>query len=544
MCIMDGGMRMKRLKRLLCAFVAVALVLLPPCALAEGDVLTVEEVSDSIFRIATVDGNGSVITLGTGFAVGDAAPVSYVATSNHVIENHKDNVMVWMNRDHFVKCTVVISLAQVDIAVLKLEKPINKPPLPLGDSSLVQQGNQVYTFGFPDYDITDVTTSYPGDVTATMGTISKKTKLNDIEYYQIDATVNSGNSGGPLFHEASGSVIGIITVKSTVSDDINGAVYIERLIEALKLESIPYLTAGEPQDEPQATQSAAPAQTIIQEAEEASNMLLIIGIILAALALVLLGIALYLRVRDRSAQGFDRRDRLSLQDEELFGSPSREPLAAFPPSAAQPVRRMGAPARAQEPAQIPREPAQIPRESAQIPRESAQIPREPAQTPREPLQIRREPAVQGETQRQQLRPIPLRPREARQEESEGATKRVDMPEKTVVLEKAKQRPVVRALGGFFAGGVVPVGAKLTIGRDTSSCQLVYPMEMTKISRKHVSVTFDYASKRFTLVDTSTNGTFLQGGERLRKNEPMALEIGAQFSLSGEEEMFRLDLEEA
>jgi S1-C subfamily serine protease len=57
--------------------------------------------------------------------------------------------MVWMNRDHFVKCTVVISLAQVDIAVLKLEKPINKPPLPLGDSARVQQGNKVYNLRLP-----------------------------------------------------------------------------------------------------------------------------------------------------------------------------------------------------------------------------------------------------------------------------------------------------------------------------------------------------------------------------------------------------------
>ncbi len=151
--------------------------------------------------------------------------------------------------------------------------------------------------------------------------------------------------------------------------------------------------------------------------------------------------------------------------------------------------------------------------------------------------------MQGDTQRQQLRPIPLRPRGG-QEEAEGATRRVDMPEKTVMVERGRQRPIVRAMSGFFAGGVVPVGAKLIIGRDTSACQLVYPMEMTRISRKHVSVTFDHASGKFTLLDTSTNGTFLPNGTRLAKNAPVVLDAGAQFSLSGDDETFRLDLEDA
>jgi S1-C subfamily serine protease len=141
-----GGMGMRYAKRMLRAIMAAvfACALIPIFASAsfgfgglessQAAPISVKDVSDSIFRIATIDENGTVITLGTGFALGESAPVSYVATSNHVIEKYKDNIMVWMNRDHFVSCSVVISLSQVDVAVLKLEKPINKPPLPLGSS--------------------------------------------------------------------------------------------------------------------------------------------------------------------------------------------------------------------------------------------------------------------------------------------------------------------------------------------------------------------------------------------------------------------------
>jgi hypothetical protein len=67
-------MMMKHMRKPLCALIAALLVLLPLCALAEGEPLSVEEVSDSIFRIATIDENGSVITLGTGFAIGTPPP--------------------------------------------------------------------------------------------------------------------------------------------------------------------------------------------------------------------------------------------------------------------------------------------------------------------------------------------------------------------------------------------------------------------------------------------------------------------------------------
>ena len=115
---------------------------------------------------------------------------------------------------------------------------------------------------------------------------------------------------------------------------------------------------------------------------------------------------------------------------------------------------------------------------------------------------------------------------------------------TAAFADSGLRPVVRAMSGFFAGGVVPVGAKVAIGRDSASCQLVYPMDMTSISRCHVKVTYDMRSGMFAVTDMSTNGTFFENGKRLAKGKPTAMAVGDQFFLSDKDEMYKLDLEAA
>lgn len=339
-------------------------------------------------------------------------------------------------------------------------------------------------------------------MTITSGTISKKTKLNDIEYYQVDATVNPGNSGGPLFHKDSGCVIGIITIKSTVSDDINGAVYIERLIEALDLESIPYAKIedflqisaqqGEAAPTPEPTQTSPPVsvQPDEQQRGDTYDMLLRIGIALAALAIALLIVALFLRMKDKKAEEAERVEARPIAPAAGGSIGAGAGLQAEPP--ARPI----------PPSWQKRDAAPRPLPPASFGRGGATV--------------------------------------APMWDKSEATKRVE--EKAPAVSAGK-RPVVRAMSGFFAGGVVPVGSQVLIGRDASSCQLVYPMDMTSISRRHVRITYDLRSGRFEVTDMSTNGTFSDGGKRLEKNSPVTMEAGAEFYLSDKEEMFRLDLEE-
>ncbi len=104
------------------------------------------------------------------------------------------------------------------------------------------------------------------------------------------------------------------------------------------------------------------------------------------------------------------------------------------------------------------------------------------------------------------------------------------------------RPLLVGLSGIFAGQVINfANNQVIIGRDQSA-QAVYPPENTEISRKHCTVTFDPLSQQFTLIDTSSNGTFWVSGERLTQNEQYSIEPGDRFSLAESEEIFTVELE--
>lgn len=468
------------------AILMVLMTLTPILARAQYQKITPQEVCDSILRVASMGPDGVVTPLGTGFAIGSAAPVSYVVTSNHVVEKHADSLVVWMNLDHYVRATAVISLAQADLAVLKLETGINKPPLPLSLTEQVVQADTVYAYGFPDYDIHDFNMAYPSDVTVTRGAMSKKTTLNNINYYQFDASINSGNSGGPLWHENSGGVIGVVAVKSAVGDGINGAVCTEVLIEALDLQNIPYLLSGE-----LAAMSASRS--------EGMQPLLIIGIVLSGIAVALLVIALVLRLK-ATAQ------------------------PAQPESVS--VRRM-----------IEEEGGVKIADEASLTGEVDEVPDD------EQSRIRRRATFSHDPK--QLKPIGQPPVKMPLPEQEPEiTLPLEDPEKTRVVQESKrlQRPVVQALEGFFQGAVVPVGRALLIGRDSARCQLVYPFEMTKISRVHVKIVYLPDSREFEVTDLSTNGVYLPDGTRLNKNTPKLLPCDTILWLSTQEEQVLLTVE--
>lgn len=142
----------------------------------------------------------SVTSLGSGFIV-DASGV--VITNNHVIEG-ADEITVIMNDKTEYPAKLLGKDPRTDVAVLKIE---SKKPLPfvsIGDSDKARVGDWVMAVGNPF--------GLGGSVTA--GIISARgrdinaTDLDD--FIQTDASINRGNSGGPLFNMA-GEVIGINT---------------------------------------------------------------------------------------------------------------------------------------------------------------------------------------------------------------------------------------------------------------------------------------------------------------------------------------------
>jgi serine protease Do len=141
-----------------------------------------------------------VNSLGSGFIID---PSGIVVTNNHVISD-ADEVNVILNDGTKLKAEIIGRDTKVDLAVLKVkpEKPLKA--VSFGDSDKLRLGEWVIAIGNPF--------SLGGTVTA--GIISARNR--DINsgpydnYIQTDASINRGNSGGPLFN-LEGQVIGVNT---------------------------------------------------------------------------------------------------------------------------------------------------------------------------------------------------------------------------------------------------------------------------------------------------------------------------------------------
>jgi serine protease Do len=138
--------------------------------------------------------------VGSGFIVSEDG---FVVTNNHVIE-HADEIEVVLQDGTRYEATVQGRDPKTDLALLKVDTDDDLPFVVLGSSESAEVGDWVLAVGNPF--------GLGGTVTA--GIISARGR--DIQagpfddFLQIDAPINRGNSGGPLF-DASGRVIGINT---------------------------------------------------------------------------------------------------------------------------------------------------------------------------------------------------------------------------------------------------------------------------------------------------------------------------------------------
>lgn len=139
-------------------------------------------------------------SLGSGFVI-DAAGI--VITNNHVIADASE-ITVIFNDGQRLKAEVVGRDAKVDIAVLRVkpEKPLKA--VKFGDSGKIRVGDWVMAVGNP----------FGLGGTVTVGILSARNRnINSgpyDDYLQTDASINKGNSGGPLF-SMNGEVVGVNT---------------------------------------------------------------------------------------------------------------------------------------------------------------------------------------------------------------------------------------------------------------------------------------------------------------------------------------------
>ena len=140
--------------------------------------------------------------LGSGFIIDKKG---IVITNNHVIAD-ADDIIVRVDGDKDYKATVVGADPLSDIAVLKLQTKETFKPVKFGDSDKARIGDWVIAIGNP-FGLGGTVTS--GIISARNRNLGGKISRYE-DFIQTDASINVGNSGGPLF-DMNGDVIGINT---------------------------------------------------------------------------------------------------------------------------------------------------------------------------------------------------------------------------------------------------------------------------------------------------------------------------------------------
>jgi serine protease Do len=138
--------------------------------------------------------------LGSGFIIDEKG---IVITNNHVIQDAED-IVVRVGGEKEYKAKIIGSDPLSDIAVLQIDSKEKFIPVNFGDSDKARIGDWVIAIGNP----------FGLGGTVTSGIISARNRSIGLsryeDYIQTDASINSGNSGGPLF-DMNGDVIGINT---------------------------------------------------------------------------------------------------------------------------------------------------------------------------------------------------------------------------------------------------------------------------------------------------------------------------------------------
>ena len=146
---------------------------------------------------------------GTGFFISDDG---YILTNHHVVEyaiKYNQPAHVIAHDGTRYDAAVVGYDADNDIAVLQVDgRELDFAPL--GNSDSIAVGDTVYAVGNPLGELQFSMTT--GSVSATDRLISTQEGAPAINMFQIDAAVNSGNSGGPVYDD-SGCVVGVVTAK-------------------------------------------------------------------------------------------------------------------------------------------------------------------------------------------------------------------------------------------------------------------------------------------------------------------------------------------
>ena len=164
-------------------------------------------------RIGSATDTGGV---GSGFVYDN---LGHIITNAHVVDGANKTTVTFLDGSQY-SAEIIGEDRFTDIAVIKVsEKPRLLHPLQMGDSSLLQVGEQVAAIGNPF----GLSGSMTSGIVSQMGRLiaTPDTAFSIPDVIQTDAAINPGNSGGPLLN-MKGQVIGINTAIQSLTGEFVG----------------------------------------------------------------------------------------------------------------------------------------------------------------------------------------------------------------------------------------------------------------------------------------------------------------------------------
>lgn len=194
---------------------------------SEGDSIVP---TSSVVGIAVKKNTGNKLAqvLNNTWSVGSGCILNskgYIITNYHVVGNEKNEIYVTLYGGDVVKGSVIWSNSNLDLAVVKVSVA-GLPAANMGDSDNLRIGEKAIAIGNPlGFDFQGTLTS------GVISGLNRSIEVNGIymeDLIQTDASINSGNSGGPLMN-GKGEVIGINTVKVESAEGIGFAIPINQI---------------------------------------------------------------------------------------------------------------------------------------------------------------------------------------------------------------------------------------------------------------------------------------------------------------------------
>jgi len=183
-----------------------------------------KKVNPAVVEIITEEkvivNNGSTTQTGTSSGLGSGFLISdtQIITAAHVVHIAEKVVVRFLDGEE-IPANVISSFSSADIALIELVWPRkNAVSVKLGDSDKANVGSRVFVVGAP-FGLGHSFSS--GYVSGFKRNLQDKNPFTKYEYIQTDASINTGNSGGPMFN-LQGEVIGVVSNILTKSGGFEG----------------------------------------------------------------------------------------------------------------------------------------------------------------------------------------------------------------------------------------------------------------------------------------------------------------------------------